>query len=105
MRITVKKITDYLTDHINEMTDIEKMAEALMISRSYLSRKCRELTGLSVQQLHEKLKIEQAKNMLALQRFELSEIASTLGFKSQNYFSNVFKKNTGLSPLNWIKKN
>ncbi|MBQ4379457.1 MAG: substrate-binding domain-containing protein [Treponema sp.] len=105
MRISVKKITDYLTDHINEMTDIEKMADALMISRSYLSRKCRELTGLSVQQLHEKLKIEQAKNMLALGRFELSEIASTLGFKSQNYFSNVFKKNTGLSPLNWLKKN
>jgi DNA-binding LacI/PurR family transcriptional regulator/AraC-like DNA-binding protein len=105
MRISVKKITDYLTDHINEMTDIEKMAKALMVSRSYLSRKCRELTGLSVQQLHEKLKIEQAKNMLALGKFELSEIALTLGFKSQNYFSNVFKKNTGLSPLNWLKKN
>ena len=104
-RITVEKITDYLTNHINEMTDIDKMAETLMVSRSYLSKKCRELTGLTVQTLHEKIKIEQAKNMLRTENFDLSEIASTLGFKSQNYFSNVFKKNTGLSPLNWIKKN
>lgn len=103
-RITVEKITDYLTARTNEMTDIEKMAATLMVSRSFLSKKCKELTGLSVQSLHEKLKIEQAKNMLALGSFELSEIASKLGFKNQNYFSNVFKKNTGLSPKNWVKK-
>lgn len=102
-RITVAKITDYLTARLNEMTDIEKMAEALMVSRSYLSKKCKEMTGLSVQQLHEKLKIEQAKNMLAVGTFELSQIARTLGFSNQNYFSNVFKKNTGLSPKNWLK--
>lgn len=102
-RITVSKLSDYLTNHINEMTDIEKMANYFMVSRSYLSKKTKELTGLSVQQLHEKLKIEQAKNMLTLGSFELSEIASTLGFKNQNYFSNVFKKNTGISPKNWLK--
>ena len=81
------------------------MAGSLMVSKSFLSKKCKDLTGLSVQHLHEKLKIEQAKNMLALGSFELSEIASKLGFKNQNYFSNVFKKNTGMSPLNWLKKN
>ncbi|MBR1536095.1 MAG: substrate-binding domain-containing protein [Treponema sp.] len=104
-RLTAEKITNYLTEHLGEMTDVEKMARSLMVSRSFLSKKCKELTGLSVQTLHEKLKIEQAKNMLLLQNIGLSEIALTLGFKNQNYFSNVFKKNTGLSPLNWVKKN
>ena len=102
-RITVEKITEYLTAHIDEMTDVDKMAESLMISRSYLSKKTKELTGLSVQTLHEKLKVEQAKNMLKTNNFALSEIAHTLGFKNQNYFSNVFKKNTGMSPKNWLK--
>ncbi|MCR4822539.1 MAG: substrate-binding domain-containing protein [Treponema sp.] len=104
-RINVAKITEYLSDHIKEMTNIEKMAEHFMVSRSYLSKKTKELTGLSVQQLHEKMKIEQAKNMLSLEKFELSQIAESLGFQNQNYFSNVFKKNTGLSPMNWLKKN
>ena len=103
-RLTVAKITDYLVEHINEMTDIDKMCGCFMVSRSLLCKKCRDLTGLSVQSLHEKLKIEQAKNMLSTGNFELSEISGALGFKNQNYFSNVFKKNTGLSPLNWLKE-
>ena len=86
------------------MTDIDKMCGCFMVSRSLLCKKCRDLTGLSVQSLHEKLKIEQAKNMLSTGNFELSEISMALGFKNQNYFSNVFKKNTGLSPLNWLKE-
>ena len=104
-RITGEKITAYLTAHLNEMTDIEKMADALMVSKSFLSKKCKELTGQSVQTLHEKLKIEQAKNMLQLGKYELSHIAAELGFANQNYFSTVFKKNTGISPRNWLKRN
>lgn len=104
-RITVEKLTDYLTSHIAEMTRVEKIARHFMVSRSYLSKKTKELTGLSVQTLHEKLKIEQAKNMLKAGNFGLSEIAAALGFKNQNYFSNVFKKNTGKSPRNWMKGN
>ena len=86
------------------MTDISRMAEHFMVSKSFLSKKTRELTGLSVQTLHEKLKIEQAKNMLLIDYFSLSAIAEELGFKNQNYFSAVFKKNTGLSPRNWLKR-
>ena len=99
------QITDYLTKTINEMTDIEKMAKHFMVSRSYLCRKCKELTGQSVQQLHEKMKVEQAKNMLKSGNFTLAKISSMLGFSNQNYFSNVFKKNTGSSPKNWLKNN
>lgn len=103
-RISVKKIKDYLVNHIGEMTNLDKMAEELMVSKSYLSKKTKELTGYSIQTLHEKLKIEQAKNMLILNNYELSEIANALGFKEQTYFSNVFKKNTGVSPKNWLKQ-
>ncbi|MBR4629512.1 MAG: substrate-binding domain-containing protein [Treponema sp.] len=104
-RLNAMQITDYLTKTINEMTDIEKMAKHFMVSRSYLCRKCKELTGQSVQQLHEKMKVEQAKNMLKSGNFTLAKISSMLGFSNQNYFSNVFKKNTGSSPKNWLKNN
>jgi AraC-like DNA-binding protein len=103
-RLTLEQITTYLTEHLEEQTNLEKMAGTLMVSRSLLCKKTKELTGLSVQTLHEKLKIEQAKNMLLLETYSLSEIASTLGFANQNYFSNVFKKNTGLSPRNWLNR-
>lgn len=102
-RLTAEQISRYLTERIGEKTDIQKMSNHFMVSKSYLSQKTKELTGFSVQILHEKIKIEQAKNMLLMESFELSEIADNLGFANQNYFSNVFKKNTGKSPKNWLK--
>jgi len=104
-RITVEKITSYLTAEIGKKTDLEKMAKHFMVSKSYLSKKTKELTGHSVQILHERLKIEQAKNMLLTNEFDFYSISNMLGFSNQNYFSNVFKKNTGLSPKNWLKIN
>lgn len=102
-RLTQDQITSYLLQHLGEKTDIKKMAEFFLVSKSYLSKKTKELTGCTVQSLHEKIKIEQAKNMLLSETYELSKIAEKLGFQNQNYFSNVFKKNTGQSPKNWLK--
>ncbi len=103
-RLTVHQITNYLVEHLDEMTDLNKMAEDLSVSKSHLVRQAKELTGYTIQSLHEKLKIEQAKNMLQMENIKLSDIAMRLGFQNPNYFSNVFKKNTGLSPRAWTKK-
>ncbi len=102
--ITVRQITNYLVEHLNEMTNLDKMAEELMVSKSHLVRRAKELTGFTIQTLHEKLKIEQAKNLLQVESIKLSEIATRLGFQNQNYFSSVFKKNTGMSPRAWAHR-
>ncbi len=102
--VTSHQIQNYLTAHLNEMTNLTAMCESMGVSKSYLVRRCKELTGYTIQTLHEKMKIEQAKQMLRAEDFKLNEIASQLGFKNQNYFSNVFKKNTGMSPSEWVKR-
>lgn len=103
--LTANQITNYLLEHIDEMTNLDQMAHDLSVSKSHLVRRAKELTGYTIQNLHEKLKIEQAKNLLQIDSLKLVEIASRLGFQNQNYFSSVFKKNTGLSPRNWAKQN
>ncbi len=103
--IKASQITNYLYEHIDEMTDLDKMANELSVSKSHLVRRAKELTGFTIQALHEKLKIEQAKNLLQVNSLKLSEIAGRLGFQNQNYFSSVFKKNTGMSPRAWAKRN
>ena len=97
-----RRITDYLANHLNEMTDLDKMAGELGISKSHLVRQAKKLTGYTIQSLHEKMKIEQAQKLLLIGNMKLSEIAGRLGFQNQNYFSAVFKKCTGLSPHNWV---
>src|SRR5574344_607731 len=102
--MTAHQITHYIIAHVNEMTDVNKMAEDLNVSRSTLERQTKKLTGYSVQNLHEKIKIEQEKIYLQVKSLKLKEIAQLLGFQHQYYFSAVFKKNTGVSPRLWSRQ-
>ena len=50
-----------------------------------------------------RLRVERAKELLRTKRFTVSEISDMCGFENVYYFSNVFKKITGVSPRNYIK--
>ena len=104
-KLNAKSVTDYLIDHLDEMSDLDKMASYFSLSKSHLTRRCKELTGFSVQALHERLKIEQAKDLIKSGNMKMNDISMRLGFSNPNYFSNVFKKVTGLSPINWAERN
>jgi len=97
-------IVDYLMDRLGEMTDLERMSHDLSISKSYLIRRTRALTGHTVQSLHERLKMERACALLETQTLKVAEIASQLGYQTQSYFSAVFKKRTGVSPKEWVRR-
>ncbi|MBQ7159721.1 MAG: substrate-binding domain-containing protein [Treponema sp.] len=104
-KLDTKSVTDYLIDHLDEMTDLDKMSAYFGLSKSHLTRRCRELTGYSAQVLHEQLKIEQAKDLIKSGTMKMHDIAIRLGFSNPNYFSNVFKKVTGMSPVAWAQRN
>ena len=44
------------------------------------------------------IRIEAAKDLLLSSDYSMQEVAERCGFADQSYFSNVFKKKTGLSP-------
>jgi len=103
-RLTVNKIIGYLSSNINVMTDLDAMAKDLNTSKPSLMKKTKQITGYSVQKLHEMLKIEKAKQLFETNRdITISEVSYYLGYKDQLYFSRVFRKNTGLSPRKWIE--
>ncbi len=75
------------------------LSEHLNLSPSYLSDMLRSLTGQNAQQhIHNKL-IEKAKEKLSTTSLSISEVAYQLGFEHSQSFSNLFKKKTNVSPL------
>ena len=52
-----------------------------------------------------RLRINQAKELLTNTDMSVFEIAEAVGFSDQNYFGRVFKKQTGTSPKKYIKEN
>ncbi|MBN2545965.1 MAG: substrate-binding domain-containing protein [Spirochaetes bacterium] len=105
MPINRHKILEYLYNHVNDPTDLIKMANDFKLSVNSLIRKTKKLTGFTIQKLHEQLKIEKAKILLNNKELTISEIAEQLGYQNQFYFSSVFKKVTGISPKKWIELN
>lgn len=102
-QINAETIYSWLQIHISEPFELNRLAEEFGISKSTLLRKTKKLLGKSPNRLAEEFKIEHAKTLLLLADGELniSEVAIRVGYQDSLYFSKVFKKHTGLSPLKW----
>lgn len=95
-------LNDYFQNNnidIIETTPINYFAKQLNVSSKYLSDALKNVTGLTTQQLfHDKL-IQKAKVLLSTTNYSISEIAYELKFEYPQSFHKLFKKKTGLSPL------
>lgn len=97
----VEKAIDYISLHLHSSLTLEDTSKALNISPSYLSRLFRKETGVTYITFIQKERIHAAANMLRFSQYSYIEIATYLGFKSQSYFGNVFKKYIGKTPMEY----
>lgn len=79
------------------MPTVQYFADMLAVSPAYLSDMLRSLTGQNTQQhIHHRL-IEKAKQLLLTTSLSINETAFQLGFEYPQYFSRLFKSETGMS--------
>ena len=76
-------------------------AKALGIHINHLNKVLKETTGRSTTEIINGRIAEEAKILLKQTKWNVSEIAFTLGFDEVAHFSNFFKKHTTLSPLKY----
>lgn len=74
------------------------------ISEGYLNKKMREYMGVSTMDYFQRRKMLEAKKMLSFRTSMLGDIAYDLGYNESSYFSKVFKKYEGISPVQFRKK-
>lgn len=95
----------YIRNHTNLPLTVEDVAGQINRSRSYLMRRFKEETGQQVNAFITQCKMEEACDLLIYSETPLAEISTYLGFSSQSYFQNVFKKEFGLTPMQYRKLN
>ncbi|TXK75927.1 AraC family transcriptional regulator [Paenibacillus sp. N3.4] len=88
-----------LGDSLFEPFDAFSTAKRHHISISTLRRVVSEYTGYPLNAYIHRLKIAEAKNILLNTGSTVKEIADSLGYKDVFYFSRLFKKYVGVSPL------
>lgn len=93
----------YIKTHLRENPTLDETAQQVNISSSYLSKIFVSYlhTPFSAFVLNEK--ITYARKLLANSNLDMTEIATETGFSSNSYFSDCFKRNTGMSPLQFRK--
>jgi len=79
------------------------LADQLFISPRYLSDVLNQETGKTALELIHIFLISEAKNLLRLGEKGVAEIAYHLGFENASYFTKLFKKQTGMRPLEFRK--
>lgn len=94
----VNSIIEVLKELIEERFSLDKIANKLSYSKSYLCRQFKQETGSTIINYFYSLKIEEAKKLLFNKGLTITQVSDKLGFDSSQYFSKVFKKYCGLSP-------
>jgi YesN/AraC family two-component response regulator len=93
---------DYNADTAFTLSD---MANDLAVSISTLCKTAKRYSGKSVGQLVIDLRIKRAKHLLANERnLTVSQVSAVVGIEDYNYFSRIFKKETGYSPTEYRKQ-
>lgn len=98
---SIADAVDYIYDHLHTRITLEDIARHTGRNPSYLSRLFAKEVGLSVSDYIRSQKVETAKNMLAYSDYSAAQIASVLAFPSQSYFTEIFRKATGMTPLGY----
>jgi len=83
---------------------VKYMADQLHVSPGYLSDMLKQETGKTAIELIHIFLISEAKNLLKGADNTVAEIANTLGFENLPYFSRLFKKEVGMSPVQYKKQ-
>ena len=94
----VEKAKSFIVNHLNKAFNLEDVAEAVGVSRSYLAQLFSKEEGISVMEYTRNKRIEAAANMLRYSDESISAIAAYLCFHSQSHFGATFKKIMGVTP-------
>ncbi|OPA81534.1 hypothetical protein BVG16_02495 [Paenibacillus selenitireducens] len=100
----ISRCQNYIFNHLYEEISLTTLAEITNLHANYLSQRFKKEVGISVSEYIQRQRIEEAKELLTLSDFPLSEICSRLTFHDQSYFTKVFKKYTGMTPKQYRKQ-
>ena len=100
-----QQIVNYLFDNYNQDISLTQIAAHCGYSESHVRHLFKQYSHSTIREYLTLLRIKRAKNLLANTKMSVSDIAYEVGYNDSNYFTNTFKKETGLTPKAYRKEN
>ncbi|TXH21455.1 MAG: helix-turn-helix domain-containing protein [Chitinophagaceae bacterium] len=100
----VKKSQDFIEKNIDEKITIDELADYVAIGRRSFERRFKTATQNSVLEYINRVKIESAKRSFENSRKNINEVMFDVGYTDTKAFRTIFKKITGLNPIEYRNK-
>ncbi|MBL8029221.1 MAG: helix-turn-helix domain-containing protein [Fibrobacteres bacterium] len=100
----IKDILDYISLHYKDKLTVGALAKKTGLHPSRFSRLFKEVTGVYPQRYIMERKVMKSKDFLLVHRESLTSTAAELGFHDYSHFYKTFKRISGISPDDFIKR-
>ena len=100
----VFEVSDFIRRNYDQPLSLKMLCKHFSVNESYLSKKFKSVSGTGISEYISYVRVMNSEILLKQNKHTISEIAYMCGFNDSNYFSTVFKKIKGLSPLKYTKK-
>lgn len=100
----VCKVIEYINENYRENISLEEIANYVHMNKSYLSHLFKKETKKNIYSYLLDFRMEKAKRLLTETKQSVYQVGCLVGIPDSAYFSKVFKKYTGMSPLEFRKQ-
>ncbi len=100
----IRYTIDALQSRFSEDLGLEIIADEQEVSAPYLSRLFRSEMGVNFKEYLTRIRLDMARKLLRETDMRVYEVAAISGYPDQKYFSDIFKKRTGMTPREYRKE-
>lgn len=103
MSAVCSRVKAIINDNYQKEVTIEKLAKSVSVSPFHLSRIFKSSTGYTINEYLKRVRLGQAQSMLVYSDMSVTDIAYAVGYGSHSYFTQLFRKQFGVSPVEFKK--
>lgn len=100
-QILVKRFFHFLEENHRKNLSLNEYAQMIGVTANHLTQTIKQLTGKTSSQIIKDKQLLEIKRLLVHTNLSVSEIAGQLNFDDQSYFTKFFKRETGVTPLQY----
>ena len=101
----MERIMKTVNQHMQDADfNVDKLADEVGLSRTQLHRKMKEITGISTGEFIRNIRLQPAARLIREGTVNIAQVAYSVGFNNQTYFSTVFKRYYGMTPTEYAEK-
>lgn len=97
----IERIHQYIDQNFDDDLTLTEISKYFHLNACYLSQMFKAHSGNRLSEYIESVRIEKSRALLGIPNISVADAAARVGYSDANYFSKVFKKNTGMSPTQY----